>query len=155
MITIKKGQTWSVDVLLAVFVFLTIFILFLGITGTMAARQEDRKLKEQSEFISSLVSSEKDFAFVRDNKIDMENLLKLLDLQKQEDGEKKLKEKLTVRNDFCIYFEDAEGNLVPITTASGEMYNGIGSPNALVNDISCGEVAGTIEPEAAAPSGEP
>ena len=155
MITIKKGQTWSVDVLLAVFVFLTIFILFLGITGTMAARQEDRKLKEQSEFISSLVSSEKDFAFVRDNKIDMENLLKLLDLQKQEDGVQKLKEKLTVRNDFCIYFEDAEGNLVPITTASGEMYNGIGSPQALVNDVKCGELAGTIEPEAAAPSGEP
>ena len=147
MNTIKKGQTWSVDVLLAVFVFLAIFILFLGITGTMAARQEDRKLKEQSEFISSLVSSEKDFAFVRDNRIDRESLQKLLDLQKQEDGAQKLKEMLNVRNDFCIYFEDAEGNLAPITTASGEVYNGIGSPQAKVNDISCGKLAGIKAPE--------
>ena len=49
-----------------------------------------------------------------------------------------LKGKLGIKNDFCIYFEDEDGNLVNISDLVGIQVAGIGSPNATVSGMMCG-----------------
>ena len=139
MIKIKKGQTWSVDILLAVFVFMLIFILFLGIVGTMMSRQQELRLSEQSEFISALAASEKDFAFIKDNKIDNEQIRRLLTIQKQTNGREEIRKLFEAKNEFCIYFEDSNGDLVPMDDGAGNLFNGIGDNATKINDIPCGD----------------
>ena len=111
-----------------------IFILFLGIVGTMMNRQQELKLSEQSEFISALAASEKDFAFIKDNKIDNEQIRKLLGIQKQENGREELMKMFEAKNDFCIYFEDENGNILYINATA----TGLGSGIINVSGIPCG-----------------
>ena len=44
-----------------------------------------------------------------------------------------LKQELGLKNDFCIYFEDNNGNLIKIN----DMETGIGSPKVKINGVSC------------------
>lgn len=144
---IRKSQTWSIDVLVAVFIFVAIFIMFTGIMASMSKSQQQKRLSEKGEKITKILSADTDISFIKGNKVNEEKL-------KQVVGDyDALKKELDYEN-FCIYFEDEEGNLVPIQGVkldeNGEPerdaeenlviveYNAIGSNKAKVGDIACG-----------------
>jgi len=147
---IRKGQTWSFDILLAVFVFLIIIIIVVSIIGGLTESSEKSRLAEQSEYITNALASEKDFAFIKDNKIDPE---KLKDMASKDMDT--LRQLLNVRDDFCLYFEDQEGNLVRIVRDNVSYYTGVGSQEARVNDINCSQIADkTAQSQAVAACGD-
>lgn len=132
---IKKSQTWSIDVLVAVFIFVAIFIMFVGIMSSMSDSQRKRALSERGERITKILSSETSVSFLKGNRVDDE---KLKDIVGDYDA---LKDEFDYDN-FCIYFEDQEGNLVPIEGVDDEgnpiEYNGMGSGDAKVSGRECG-----------------
>ena len=133
----NKAQTWSVDILMAVFVFLVILVLFFGILASMSTPEKGQRLSKDAELISKALTGRSDQSVLDDNKVNVEKL-KGLDYNA-------LKQQLGIRGDFCIYFEDSKGNLIPVQVsedpATGEpiFKNGIGADGVLINDINCGE----------------
>ena len=80
-----------------------------------------------------IVSSEQDISFVKESKVDDERLNTISEKTYQN-----VKQELGIENDFCIYFEDAEGNIVPIELETGTYY-GIGNENATIAGQACGQ----------------
>lgn len=124
----RKTQTLSFDVLVAVGVFIAAVIVVLYLVsqpkGTRATLED---LTEEGETISSqLISTgsepSSEMAIVVKNRLDKAALADLAKLNYTE-----LKSLLGVKEDFCIHFEDENGNLVDIDDTAVTQYS-IGSP---------------------------
>ncbi len=135
------------DILVAVALFVIVFIVFVGILANITEKQKESRLSKQGESIAAQVSNpENDYAFIQDEKVDE---VKLRQVITEYEGENygSMKDKLNVRDNFCIYLEDADGNLIPLNTESLEdnpnpnYVNGIGSSEAELNDNRCGIIA--------------
>jgi len=145
----KKAQTWSMDIIVAVSLFIIIFILFVGILSNMTEKQKESRLSEQGETIAAQISNpDNEFAFVLDEKVEDEELRNVINTY---DGDyDTLKNQLNVRDNFCIYVEDSDGNLIPLHSVEipedakkddvfPHVY-GIGSVDAKINDVECGNI---------------
>ena len=130
MCIIRKAQTWSIDILVAVFIFVAIFIMFVGIMASMSESQSKARLSEKGDKITKLLSTESPISFIKGSTI---NESKLKEVVGNYDA---LKNEFDYNN-FCIYFEDESGNLMPFDGVTGE-YNGIGSQDATLNGVKCG-----------------
>ncbi len=126
----KKTQTLSFDVLIAVVVFVAAvaFIIYL-ISQYSGGRANLDALIEDGEVISSQLISPgtepaNDLAIVVKNRLEKEKLAELAALPYEE-----LKAVIGVEGDFCIHFEDEDGNLVDIDERPGWVQFSIGSPN--------------------------
>ena len=120
------------DIIIAMIVLIISFFAIYGIISHSASQSKDLDL--EAERISHETLQEESSL----NIIDEEELneSKVFDLA--EDNYSKLKSKLQVDEDFCIYFEDEDGNIVGfIDPDTGEEILGIGSDEIEVNDIPC------------------
>jgi len=75
-------------------------------------------------------------AFIIDGKVDKNKMKGVSDM-----GYESLKSKLGVRNDFCIFFEDKDGNLIDIGRDLGEEkedVRGIGNAEFEISGYPCG-----------------
>lgn len=122
--------------------------MFTGIMTSMSKSQGKKLLSEKSDKITKILSTDSPVAFIQGNKVDEEKL-------KYAAGNyEDLKTEFDYDN-FCIYFEDENGNLIavkgvqrdaltgqPVLDADDNPviveYNGIGNPAATVNDVKCG-----------------
>jgi len=135
MKTRKKGQTWSTDAIIAVSLFIGVLIVFFYIAGFLSQGQKYDELTAEGEKIpQSLTFAENvsGLAFIEGTKVDRQ---KLDALAAQDYAE--IKKKLGVTNDFCLHFEDEDGNLVRI---DGKV--GLGSDKVLLNGTPCSSVPG-------------
>lgn len=136
----KRGQTWSIDLVLGV----VIFILVVAVFYTLIIREPEPRassLQEKAEFISNRldadVGTEVSYAIVKDKDIDASGVQQLI----QEGADyQELKEKLGLDEDFCIYLEDENGNVVPMEDSSGNLVNGVGSPDITIGGLPCGSI---------------
>lgn len=126
----RKTQTLSFDVLVAVGVFIAAVVVVLYLVsqpkGTRATLED---LTEEGETISSqLISTgsepSSEMAIVVKNRLDKDALADLAKLPYNE-----LKSLLGVKEDFCIHFEDENGNLVDIEDNTTHIQYSIGSPD--------------------------
>lgn len=131
MCLIRKAQTWSIDILVAVFIFVAIFIMFVGIMSSMSESQTKAKLSEKGDKITKLLSIESPISFIKGSTVNESKLKEVV-------GDYDALRNEFDYNNFCIYFEDENGNLIPIKTAAGGTYNGIGNDKATVNNVKCG-----------------
>lgn len=135
----KRGQAWSFDLLLAGGLFILAFVLFYYIISLQANPNDIRSLRLEGDLISKkIVSSDLDetseTAFIIENKIDETKLKNLSDMNYSE-----LKSEFGVVNDFCIFIIDEDGNLVNISSITGDPTSvGIGDPNVNISGIPCG-----------------
>lgn len=129
----KKTQTLSFDVLVAVGVFIAAVVVILYLVsqpkGTRATLEE---LTEEGETISSqLISTgaepSSEMAIVVKNRLQKEMLAQLAADAALPGGYEKLKSELGVTGDFCIHFEDEDGNLVDIDDNRSRIQYSIGS----------------------------
>jgi uncharacterized alpha/beta hydrolase family protein len=132
---IKKAQTWSIDILIAVFIFVAIFIMFIGIMTSMSDTQQKDRLSERGEKITKILSTENPVAFLKGSTVD-ENKLKAIvgdyDALRDQVGYDK----------FCIYFEDENGDLVPVEgVVNGDKvtFYGMGNNESIIGGTRCGE----------------
>lgn len=138
---------------MAIFVFMVILILFFGILASMSAPEQGQKLTKDAELITKALTGRTENAVVENNKVDNEKLVEL----NHDDGTgqinyNQLRQELGIKGDFCIYFEDSDGNLIPVLVKtedpmntlddpSDDTYiyvNGVGADGALINEQKCG-----------------
>ena len=120
------------DVTLAVIIFIsTFFAIYIIATNRTSTNIEE--MTQEAERISAEAASENSsLSIIEDNQIDQ---IKVEDLIGQNYSE--IKKKLRLENEFCIYLEDEEGNLILMNQSETENITGIGSPDINISGIPC------------------
>ncbi|MEM4755695.1 MAG: hypothetical protein QW594_01025 [Candidatus Woesearchaeota archaeon] len=105
----KKGQVWSIDTFIAFLFFLAAIAFFIGYLSS--TQETGKSAKKESETIPQLLSSESfGVTLIKNNEIDREVLQQLVAMDYQT-----LQSVLGVKNNFCIYFLDANNNLINLS----------------------------------------
>ncbi len=127
----KRGQTWSIDLVLGVVIFTLVVTVFYTLI-TKEAQPGTDTLQRDAEMISNKLDAgtgtATQYAIIKDRTIDSTKVNNLKDADYQT-----LKDYLGVDEDFCIYVEDENGNVVPLGDKIG-----VGSPDIYVGDLPCG-----------------
>lgn len=133
-----RGQNWSLDLIIGI----VIFLLAVGVIYSILAsknREDTTPLRTDSEIIATKLttpetSTSANILIATDNQLDIEKLKGLTTADYA-----KLKQDLGVQNDFCIYLQDEEGNVIYIEGSDGN-YTGIGpgSPDLNLSGVPCG-----------------
>jgi hypothetical protein len=134
MIMSRKAQTWSTDALVGVALFIIAAILVYYLLGPVKDREQQKNIEDDSKKIPNSLGSDQNFTstFIYNSKVDEAKLIGVSNLSYES-----LKNNLGVSSDFCIYFEDENGNLVPIGDKQG-----LGSPVANISGKSCNATIG-------------
>ncbi len=110
-----KGQIISIDLILSLIVFISIIVGFFYLITIFAQSGDTGKIQRESEDLPrGLQSNISSFSFIKGNRIDVE---RLLDFSGK--SYKELRDELGVENDFCIYFVDDSGYIIPINNKPG------------------------------------
>ena len=124
----KKAQTWSLDVMIAIFIFIVVVIGFFYILDMSSKPDEAEKLKDEGETIPDiLISSEtgESQSAVMEKRVDEGKIDELVEKSKTKEGYENLKKELGIEGEFYIHFEDDEGNIIYINESAETV--GIGS----------------------------
>ena len=110
-----KGQVVSIDLILSIVIFTTIIIGFFYLITIFAESNDTSRIQRESEDIPrGLQSNISSFAFIRGNNIDINKLLEFSGKSYDD-----LHDELGLKNDFCIYFVDDSGHIIPINNKAG------------------------------------
>ena len=126
-----KAQTISTDALVAVALFMIVIIFFISLTSDETSKVRLQDLQQESIKLISAVSGERNqsSSFVigaKVNELILQNISNL--------SYSILKDMLGISADFCIHFEDSQGNVINI---SGNK-TGLGSSYVVVGGVACG-----------------
>ncbi len=111
----RKAQVVSIDLILAVLVFVSLIVGFFYVISIFSQNDSARDTETDTQKIPpALQSNSSKFAFIDGNQIDTE---KLVAFSRQD--YKELQNSLGLINDFCIYLEDENGNIIPIDGMAG------------------------------------
>lgn len=125
----SKSQSWSIDILLAVIIFITVVLIVMSIISKDGVSQE--KLEKEASYLAWCCQDEgKPFSFVVDGRVIDPN--KLLAAREREYDI--LKQEVGAAYDFCIRIEDENGNIIYVNNTPLM----IGSPDILFSNVSCG-----------------
>ena len=137
---VRRGQAWSMDLVIGVMIFLLEIGLFFVLFRTSTSK-DTTELKIASEIISTKLVTSPTVGIVTDDQIDRDRVQTLFLRLEEPDGYEALKDDFGVRGEFCVYLEDDQGNLVNITnsthTAAGL---GSGSDELLLSGTPCGAI---------------
>lgn len=126
---IKKAQTWSADAIIGVVLFVVSVIMLYYMAGPGSGGNQAQRLVEESEGLPSIIASEQSTSFLKGSEVSNEKVQEVANLSYEI-----LKEFLGIESDFCIYFEDEKGNIVPVSNKLG-----IGSSLVEINGKSCSD----------------
>ena len=124
----KKAQTWSLDVIIAIFIFIVVVIGFFYIIDMSSKPNEVEKLKDEGETVPDiLISSEtgENQSTVLEKRVDEGKIDELVEKSQTKEGYENLKKELGIEGEFYIHFEDDEGNIIYINESDETV--GIGS----------------------------
>ena len=125
----KNTQAISLDLILAVFLFMIIITGVFYIVTNMQKNQGSVTVKIESEYLPNMLEENVTAnSILVGNKIQAYKLYNLTGKNYTD-----LKNELGMKNDFCIYFVDEEGYLVKINNKTG-----LGSPRFKINNTPCG-----------------
>ena len=129
-----KAQIISIDVVLAIALFIGILIFFVYLGSDIFVPEKSSNPNEEAEDIMDKVLDRNGSRLV-ENSVVNESVLN--DLRNEDYVN--LKSELKVVSDFCIYFEDEEGNLMNLNNASQSgVRHGIGSEKINLSGVPCG-----------------
>ena len=127
---LRRAQVWSIDVMLAVVIFLSIILVFY-VTLTANSNSNIDDLQTEAGLIRTAISTDSDLSFVTNSQVDN---IKLLDfITAVDDDYDAVKQELGINSDFCIYYEDEQGNLILLNNT----FTGVGSSNITVGGTPC------------------
>lgn len=116
----KKSQAWSMDIMIAMVIFIGVIFVFYSILSPNGG-DKTGELKNDALIIAENINITKNISYI-------EELL----------GEdySELKKKLRVKNEFCIFIEDEEGYVIRVNPDDpGQL--GIGSDKINISDVPC------------------
>jgi len=126
----KKGQIWSIDLIIGVLIFAAIGI---SIYAFLAGGSDNDKISRYTEEAEALTEKLIDMGLInRDTGEFNQTVYEQLTQMDYED----LKDELGVRGDFCLYleFDDDNPRLLIFNNKTG-----LGSSDFVVGDLPCGE----------------
>lgn len=117
----------SVTVFIVIFVFVLVLVAF-------SSKKPLKELQSETVALATAVQHDPDYSLVEEGRVDKERFAALASMNYTE-----LKKKLGLKNDFCIYIEDAEGDLLPVRIGD-KNFTGIGNGSGItVGGEPCGE----------------
>src|SRR3989338_2669625 len=125
---IKRSQAVSMDVTLAIVIFVgAIFVFYAIFAGNQESTAEELE-KDASKVLKSVSSEDSGVGIMDGIEVDEAKLQQLL-------GEEynTIKEKIRVDKDFCIFLEDEQGNVIYVSNKPG-----IGSGKIKISNQPCG-----------------
>ena len=128
-----KSQSWSMDMIFGVVIFLTLAIVFLGFMLTSGS---DFNLRSEADNIFARLDSDSGFEELTVLEGNSISLIRL-EILAQEDYTE-LKSLLGVNSDFCIVLVDSDGGIINISSER----TSIGNPDhriSISEGIMCGE----------------
>ncbi len=133
----KRGQSWSIELIISLSVFVVIIIgLFVSFSTQPTNPVQELQAQSQqfiSRFFATDTSNQQVYSFIENNNV---NDQKLAQLQATDYSE--IKKELGLSDDFCIILVDSNNNIIPIVAANGSTYYAIGSGNIqLGNGVTC------------------
>lgn len=126
----SKAQSWSVDVVLAVIIFMAAFFLFYPLLKESPSSNVQNLKDDASNVIKQVSSEDNPLGVLNKNEIDVDKLNELKNISYSE-----LKQRLRTEGEFCIYMEDEQGNIVLIN----DSYKAIGSPDINISGTPCSQ----------------
>ena len=126
----EKSQAWSLDVILAVVIFIGAFFLYYVLVSDNPASKTSG-LRDDATLIIKQVATDTGGISVVDNRELNETRLGHLKNMNYDE----LKSILRSEGNFCIYIEDEKGNIVLINNS----YRGIGSSDINISGIPCSQ----------------
>ena len=129
-----RAQVWSVDVLLAVVIFVAVILIFYTTMNRNRAT-ELQDLEAEAGNLKLELEQNYLFGFIIEDEIDEAKFRAFIENATVNYTE--LKEKLGINGDFCIFFEDSDGNVI-VLNVSGSNYTGIGGSNVTIGGTPCG-----------------
>jgi len=133
----ERGQVWSVDVLLAVVIFISVILIFY-VTMTPKEKPRLKDLESEAKDLKIELEQNHELGFINADEIDEEKLNAFIENATPANYQA-LKQKLGIKGDFCIFYEDAEGHIILIRTGDNTGVGSVGSPDVLINNVRCGE----------------
>ena len=121
----KTSQAWSLDIMLAIVIFIGTIFVFYAILSNNPKSSADKLEDDAAKVLENIASENPDLGFIDGIDIDQEKLQDLLSMEYDE-----IKKQLRVENDFCIFLEDKDGNVIKID----ENFAGIGSSNIQIGE---------------------
>lgn len=123
-----KSQAFSMDIMLAIVIFLgTIFVFYSILTGNNEAKT-DELTEEAAIVLDNIVSDDSEVRITDGIIVNQTKLEELLGMDYSE-----IKKKIKIKNDFCIFLEDDDGSIIYIQGQPG-----IGSDKISISGIPCG-----------------
>ncbi len=133
----KKAQTWSLDVMIAIFIFIVVIIGFFYIIDMSSKPNEAEKLKDEGETVPDILISSgtgENQSAVLEKKVDEGKIDELIEKSQTPEGYENLKKELGIEGEFYIHFEDDDGNIIYIDESDGTV--GIGSDKVKIEEES-------------------
>lgn len=128
------------DIMIAVVVFIGAVFIFYSVLSAKHGSSQEELQGEASVVLGNAMSENSDIGIINGSEVDAKRLEELLG----EDYDA-IKKMLRLKNEFCIFLEDENGNVVYIES-EGSDYAGIGSGKITISDTPCGEPYTAEEP---------
>ncbi|MFH1182418.1 MAG: hypothetical protein V1702_05650 [Candidatus Woesearchaeota archaeon] len=128
----EKSQVMSLDVMIAVGLFLLAVIMLYYFVGLGSDSQINDLVFAEAKRIPEMLSSPQNnsLSFIVGGKVDNAKLQSFI-----RDDYNNTRESLGIISDFCFYFEDENGNVVPISQG----IISFGSEKGIVGGKQCGK----------------
>ena len=126
----KRAQTVSFDALVGTGAFLLVLIFLFYIMGRELGGKEAVNVQKESEKIAGILASPQNttVSIASGTKVDASKLEDVSQIEYE-----LLRAHFGIKSDFCIYFEDEQGKIIPV---SGNRL-GIGSPLVNISGVPC------------------
>jgi hypothetical protein len=136
----KQAQIFSLDTIIGVVIFLVVFTIFFGIISKNAENEGVQGLSNQGEqLINQMTIAQGDGAqnkilIIDNGQLDEDKLQNFADTFDYDT----LKTELGIDGEFCIFFEDENGNIVDMSDITSDYgIYGYGSDKISVSGSSC------------------
>jgi len=126
----RRGQAWSLDVTVAIILFLVLLVAVVFLSISLSSRASVKEFKTKGEIIFKFFSEDDEFRILDEKQIDIDQLYSAIG-----DNYSDIKSKVGIPEDFCVYFVDNDGNLVYMDEA--RTIPGIGSGRIQINGVNC------------------
>ena len=105
-----KGQAWSIDIIIAVVLFVAAFMFFYVTISGAPTSETTAILIEDGEQLATMLTSDTELSVVKENKLSDSKVIKVSDISYEE-----IRRIAGLKSDFCIHFEDESGNIINVT----------------------------------------
>lgn len=130
-----KSQIVSIDTLIATVIFIAAITGLLVYISATSEKSKMDSIKKEADLIPKVIitANRSDLSIMSMNRVDTGKLTQLSDKTYDD-----VKSELGLKYDFCVYFEDRNGDVVNLTRVIGRNEVGIGSSEASISGIPCG-----------------